>query len=157
MLPNIVEILSKMTPKSVQKGSKIAPGAARRRPKSLQGVPPRRFREPGRKKRTSRAGVRTPTGTQNGSQNRYFGEFWCNFRRFLAVIFWLIFGWRFRWIVVELWFPNGIQNCSKITKKLYFSARAPFWSSLVRFGIDLDAFGSIGINLGSFAINFGAI
>ena len=50
MLPNIIEILSKMTPKSIQKGSKIAPGAARRRPKSLQGVPPRRFREPGRKK-----------------------------------------------------------------------------------------------------------
>ena len=47
MLPNIIEIWSKMTSKSIQKGSNIAPrGGA----KSLQGVPPRRFREPGRQK-----------------------------------------------------------------------------------------------------------
>ena len=50
MLPKNIAILSKMTPKTIQKGQKITPGAARRRPKSLQGVPPRRFREPGRKK-----------------------------------------------------------------------------------------------------------
>ena len=64
MLPNIVEILSKMTPKSVQKGSKIAPGEAKIAPGGAPEEVPRTRSQ----KRPFTGGNTTPNGSKMASK-----------------------------------------------------------------------------------------